>query len=101
MVSGLAVVSGLAPRWAAKQPHPRRCGLADTPSCLGLGLLRSPARGKPAHHSEPAHHENLIFSGYVTENMQPPTLTTMRSEPLLLLLLISGAPLTTLAGIRH
>ncbi len=59
-----------------------------------MGPLRSPARGKPAHHSKPgpprkpAHHENLMFSGYVTEDMQPPTLTTMRSEPLLLLLLL-------------
>jgi hypothetical protein len=57
---------------------------------------------KPAHHSKPVHYKNLIFSGYVfTEDMQPPTLTTMRSEPLLLSLLTSGAPLTTLAGIRH
>ena len=48
--SGIIVVSGLAPRWAAKQPQKQALRFVLKTSVAGLGPLRSPARGKPAHH---------------------------------------------------
>jgi len=51
VVIGLVVVSGLAPRRAAKQPPHRRWGVSDRPKCLDLGQLHHPARGKPAHYN--------------------------------------------------
>ncbi|QHG24591.1 hypothetical protein GDV60_17705 [Pseudomonas sp. DTU12.1] len=44
------MASGLAPRWAAKQPQKARRVSSDKLRWTGLGLLRSPARGKPARH---------------------------------------------------
>ena len=51
----LIVVSGLAPRWAAKQPQKQALRFVLKTSVAGLGPLRSPARGKPAHHR---HHRS-------------------------------------------
>ncbi|MGY3325329.1 hypothetical protein [Pseudomonas sp. TE3911] len=48
--SEIIVVSGLAPRWAAKQPQKQALRFVLKTSVAGLGPLRSPARGKPAHH---------------------------------------------------
>ncbi|WP_416152105.1 PLP-dependent transferase [Pseudomonas sp. Bout1] len=45
-----AVVSGLAPRWAAKQPNNGKRRYFRQNAVGDLGPLRSPARGKPAHH---------------------------------------------------
>ena len=53
--SGIIVVSGLAPRWAAKQPQKQALRFVLKTSVSGLGPLRSPARGKPAHHR---HHRS-------------------------------------------
>ncbi|WP_112196288.1 hypothetical protein [Pseudomonas sp. LG1E9] len=53
LVSSFFVVSGLAPRWAAKRPPEGRRDFSGKPQRLVLGLLRSPARGKPAHHRSP------------------------------------------------
>ena len=53
--SGIIVVSGLAPRWAAKQPQKQALRFVLKTSVAGLGPLRSPARGKPAHHR---HHRS-------------------------------------------
>jgi hypothetical protein len=44
------VVSGLAPRWSAQQPPSGPCVESDTPRWQIEGPLRSPTRGKPAHH---------------------------------------------------
>jgi hypothetical protein len=54
------VVSRLALRWAAQQPHWHPQGLSGKPQCLVLGPLRSPTQGKPARHKKPAHHERLV-----------------------------------------
>ncbi|MGY3325327.1 hypothetical protein ACVWXD_004183 [Pseudomonas sp. TE3911] len=53
--SELIVVSGLAPRWAAKQPQKQALRFVLKTPVSGLGPLRSPARGKPAHHR---HHRS-------------------------------------------
>ncbi len=53
--SELIVVSGLAPRWAAKQPQKQALRFVLKTPVAGLGPLRSPARGKPAHHR---HHRS-------------------------------------------
>ena len=44
------VVSGLAPRWAAQQPPSGTRIESDIPQWQIEGPLRSPTRGKPAHH---------------------------------------------------
>jgi len=56
VASGLVVASGLAPRWAAKQPQNTAPGAAWHTAAFLLGLLRSPTRGKPARHNRPACH---------------------------------------------
>jgi len=45
------VASGLVPRWGAKQPQFSHCILTDRTCQQVLGLLRTPTRGKPAHHN--------------------------------------------------
>jgi len=55
------VVSGLAPRWVAKPPQQERRILSDRMRRLVLGLLRSPARGKPAHHTSPLTPGSLLL----------------------------------------
>ncbi len=62
VVMGRAVVvSGLAPRWGAQRPHYIRRVVSGKPQCVEKGLLRSPTRGKPAHHKKPASHNNPTF----------------------------------------
>ena len=65
-LNGLFVARGLVPRWAAQQPQTQtqtqtqtHRGSSGKPSWLVLGLLRSPARGKPARHDKPARHGPL------------------------------------------
>ena len=41
-------------------PNPVAACFHLEPGCLVLGPLRSPARGKPAHHSKPAHHGEFV-----------------------------------------
>ncbi|WP_339484751.1 hypothetical protein, partial [Pseudomonas sivasensis] len=40
----------------AKQPQKQALRFVLKTSVAGLGPLRSPARGKPAHHNNPARH---------------------------------------------
>jgi len=56
VMSRTVVASGLAPRWGAQRPHYIRRVVSGKPQCVGMGLLRSPTRGKPARHKEPASH---------------------------------------------
>jgi hypothetical protein len=44
------MVRGLVPRWAAQRPQYSQRALSVKTLRQVLGLLRSPARGKPAHH---------------------------------------------------
>ncbi|MFL6921557.1 hypothetical protein ACJ6YK_20555 [Pseudomonas marginalis] len=50
------VVSGLAPRRAAKRPQNLSSGFTWKNAVFLMGPLRGPARGKPAHHKELVHH---------------------------------------------
>ncbi len=52
----LSVVSGLAPRWAAQQPPNQALRFFCEIAVALLGPLRSPARGKPAHHKRLIGH---------------------------------------------
>jgi hypothetical protein len=45
-----SVVCGLAPRWARSGPKTKPLGMPDKTTVSGVGLLRSPAQGKPAQH---------------------------------------------------
>ena len=56
MVKVLSVVSGLAPRWAAQQPTDQALRFFCEIAVALLGPLRSPARGKPAHHKRHIGH---------------------------------------------
>ena len=51
------VVSGLAPRWAAKRPQLESSGVPGISRWQVLGLLRSPTRGKPTRHKKLARHD--------------------------------------------
>ncbi|WP_155989957.1 hypothetical protein [Pseudomonas sp. RIT357] len=80
-------MSGLAPRWAAKRPQSGYRGFQDKPERLFLGLLRSPARGKPAHHNNPARHNkcgdhnNLDATTSAVTKISPITLLTLLVLP--------------------
>ena len=82
----LSVASGLAPRWAAKQPQADQCGVSDVNRGQVLGLLRNPTRGKPARHidiaqpraqhRESQRHDHLgpsqAFEGITLVLIHPP-----------------------------
>jgi len=53
VVSGLFVVSGLAPRWGAQRPLVQALRFGGKNAATFMPLLRSPVRGKPAHHNRP------------------------------------------------
>jgi len=55
---GRPCMSGLAPRWAAKRPQNRQRGVPESTRRVYEGPLRSPARGKPAHHKSSAQHKS-------------------------------------------
>ncbi len=67
VASGLAVASapvvasGLAPRWGAKRPRNLTTQFIWENAVAGLGLLRSPTRGKPARHNKPVCHNKPTF----------------------------------------
>jgi len=58
----LIVVSWLAPRWDAKRPSLQTLRCARQNGWPVLGLLRSPAQGKPAHYRAAAH-TLIVVSG--------------------------------------
>jgi hypothetical protein len=70
VMSRAVVASGLAPRWGAQRPHYIRRVISDKPQCVRMGLLRSPTRGKPARHKEPASQNNPTFHMKPTNHNQ-------------------------------
>ncbi len=60
----LSVVSGLAPRWAAQQPQNQALRFFCEIAVALLGPLRSPARGKPAHHERLIGHLTSICGAH-------------------------------------
>jgi len=74
----LIVVSGLAPRWRAKLPSLQTLRCARQNGWPVLGLLRSPAQGKPAHYRAAAH-TLIVVSGLVPRwGAKRPSLQTLR-----------------------
>ncbi|QHG26063.1 hypothetical protein GDV60_25650 [Pseudomonas sp. DTU12.1] len=55
--TGLLWRAGLPRAGLRSSPNPKHRGVPDTPHSAGLGLLRSPARGKPVCHNKPARHK--------------------------------------------
>ncbi len=74
----LIVVSGLAPRWTRSGPLSRHCGVPGKNGWPVLGLLRSPAQGKPAHYRAAAH-TLIVVSGLAPRwRAKRPSLQTLR-----------------------
>ena len=61
------MVSGLAPRRAAKRPQKLLSGFTRKNAVFLMGPLRGPARGKPAHHKELVHH----YAGALSQKITP------------------------------
>ncbi|CAN1604236.1 protein of unknown function [Pseudomonas mediterranea] len=55
---------GIYPRRAAEQPHHYGLNPSDSPSCLVLGLLRSPAGINPLATDKSPRHRQAIKKGH-------------------------------------
>lgn len=65
------MVKGLVRAGLRKRPHPRRCGLADTPRCLGLGLPSQPSAGGATIRQAQAITQTCPFTTQVSPPHNP------------------------------
>ena len=99
VASGFVVASGLAPRWAAKQPQNQAIQYAWINAVALLGLLRSPTRGKPARHNKPARHR--LRSPQVTLATEVPVALSAATHIGFAVLLESVSPLAPISFYWH